>query len=68
MRNLSSKRFRDKMRNCVAYLVRGVLLQKVRSLNGNLVLIRPSAAEFPLRPNQESGRICVDKQLRYSIG
>jgi hypothetical protein len=42
-----------------------ILLQEMRSLDGDLFLVRPGPAEFPLRADQETARFSVNEQFGH---
>ncbi len=52
----------------VCDFARRILLQKMGTAHSNFLLIRPGATKFSLCSNQESRRLCVDKQLGDRAG
>src|SRR5437868_14045641 len=57
----------DELGDRGADLVGGVFLDEVRPGHGDLGLVRPGAAEFPLLPDQDGARFGVDEQLRGGV-
>src|SRR5262245_240885 len=49
----------------LADLVRRVLLHEMAALHGDLRLVRPAAAELPLRTDQDGARLGVHEELRH---
>src|SRR5262245_42592647 len=48
-----------------ADLVRRILLDEVAALHGDLRLVRPAAAELPLRTDENGARVGVHEELRH---